>query len=172
MKQEDNNNIITYRLEQAQTALDDAIYLSAGGRSPQSIVNRCYYAMFYATLALLQDIGKAPTKHSGIISLFDTEYVIKGISPASCLKIFTRLLSCASRQTTRSDLLCKKNRQKKKSARHHVLSKQLRATFNHLDTTPVFWLNLQKNFDLWQAEHTSNEWQSVQPFSPRMLHSH
>jgi addiction module HigA family antidote len=41
-----------------------------------------------------------------------------------------------------------------------------------LDTTPIFWLNLQKNFDLWQAEHASNEWQSVQPFSSQMLHSH
>lgn len=86
MKQEDKNNIIGYRLEQAQIAVDDAIYLNAGGRSPQSIVNRCYYAMFYATLALLQDIGKAPTKHSGIISLFDTEYVIKGIFPRELSK--------------------------------------------------------------------------------------
>ena len=85
MKQEDKNNIISYRIEQAQIALDDEIYLNAGERSPQSIVNRCYYAMFYATLALLQDIGKAPTKHSGIISLFDTEYVMKGI--------FSRVLS-------------------------------------------------------------------------------
>lgn len=86
MKQEDIHNIIGYRLEQAQIALDDAIYLNAGGRSPQSIVNRCYYAMFYATLALLQDIGKAPTKHSGIISLFDTEYVMKGIFPRELSK--------------------------------------------------------------------------------------
>lgn len=86
MKQEDKNIIIGYRLEQAQIALDDAIYLNDGGRSPQSIVNRCYYAMFYAALALLQDIGKAPTKHSGIISLFDTEYVMKGIFPRSLSK--------------------------------------------------------------------------------------
>jgi len=86
VKQEDKFNIIGYRLEQAQIALDDAIYLNAGGRSPQSIVNRCYYAMFYATLALLQDIGKAPTKHSGIISLFDTEYVMKGIFPRGLSK--------------------------------------------------------------------------------------
>jgi uncharacterized protein len=85
-QQEDKNSIIGYRLEQAQIALDDAIYLNAGGRSPQSIVNRCYYAMFYATLALLQDIGKAPTKHSGIISLFDTEYVMKGIFPRELSK--------------------------------------------------------------------------------------
>ena len=86
MKQDDKNNIICYRLEQAQIALDDAIYLNTGGRSPQSIINRCYYAMFYATLALLQDIGKAPTKHSGIISLFDTEYVIKGVFPRELSK--------------------------------------------------------------------------------------
>jgi hypothetical protein len=38
VKQEDKSNIITYRLEQAQIALDDAIYLNVGGRSPQSIV--------------------------------------------------------------------------------------------------------------------------------------
>lgn len=42
--------------------------------------------MFYATLALLQDIGKAPSKHSGIISLFDTEYVMKGIFPRDLSK--------------------------------------------------------------------------------------
>jgi hypothetical protein len=46
VKQEGKDKIISYRIEQAQIALDDAIYLNAGGRSPQSIVNRCYYAMF------------------------------------------------------------------------------------------------------------------------------
>jgi len=33
------------------------------------------------------------------------------------------------------------------------------------NTTPVFWLNLQKNYDLWQAEHISEEWQMVKPIS-------
>jgi len=41
-----------------------------------------------------------------------------------------------------------------------------------LDTTPLLWLNLQKNFDLWQAEHISNEWQMVEPLSSHLLHSH
>ncbi len=40
------------------------------------------------------------------------------------------------------------------------------------DTTPDFWLNLQKNRDLWQAEHSSDEWQRVRPLSPQLLHSH
>jgi len=38
------------------------------------------------------------------------------------------------------------------------------------DTTPDFWLNLQKNFDLWQAEIGSQEWKKVKPFPQHMLH--
>ena len=38
------------------------------------------------------------------------------------------------------------------------------------DTTPEFWLNLQKNYDLWHAETASKEWQKVKPFPQRILH--
>lgn len=79
MKSEEIEILIKHRLEQAQEALDDAKYLIDGERSPQSIVNRSYYAMFYAALALLQKISKAPSKHSGVISLFDKEFVMMGI---------------------------------------------------------------------------------------------
>jgi len=40
------------------------------------------------------------------------------------------------------------------------------------NTTPDFWLNLQKNWDLWEAEHASREWERVKPLSPELLHSH
>jgi addiction module HigA family antidote len=40
------------------------------------------------------------------------------------------------------------------------------------DTTPDFWLNLQKNFDLWQAETESQEWKKVKQFPRNMLHAH
>ena len=40
------------------------------------------------------------------------------------------------------------------------------------NTTADFWLNLQKNHDLWQAEHTSKDWQRVRPLSAQLLHSH
>lgn len=40
-----------------------------------------------------------------------------------------------------------------------------------LDTTPELWLNLQKKYDLWIAEHTSKAWQKVKPLSPEILHS-
>ena len=38
------------------------------------------------------------------------------------------------------------------------------------DTTPDFWLNLQKNYDLWQAETASKDWQKVKPFPHHILH--
>ena len=39
------------------------------------------------------------------------------------------------------------------------------------DTTPELWMNLQKNYDLWLAEHESKDWQKVQPLSPDKLHA-
>ena len=38
------------------------------------------------------------------------------------------------------------------------------------DTSPDFWLNLQKNYDLWQAEHASSSWQAGNPLSSELLH--
>jgi len=40
------------------------------------------------------------------------------------------------------------------------------------NTTADLWLNLQKNYDLWQAEHTSKDWQRVKPISPQLIQSH
>ncbi|MCK5672586.1 MAG: HigA family addiction module antidote protein [Spirochaetales bacterium] len=31
------------------------------------------------------------------------------------------------------------------------------------DTTPLLWLNLQRNYDLWSAEEASKDWENVQP---------
>lgn len=39
------------------------------------------------------------------------------------------------------------------------------------DTSPIFWINLQRNYDLWKAANTSKAWESVQPFSPQLLHA-
>ena len=40
------------------------------------------------------------------------------------------------------------------------------------NTTPDLWMNLQKNYDLWQAEHSSNEWQKIKSFSAKIIHTH
>ncbi len=36
-------------------------------------------------------------------------------------------------------------------------------------TTPDLWLNLQKNYDLWNAKKNSTEWKSVRPLPEEML---
>ncbi len=79
MKDDEILVLIRHRLDQAEESLKDAEVLLDGDRSPRSIINRYYYAMFYAVLALLQKIRKVPHKHSGAISLFDTEFVLKGL---------------------------------------------------------------------------------------------
>ena len=62
-------------------ALQEAAILRKNISSTLGSVNRAYYAMFYAVLALLQQKGKVPRKHAGAIALFDAEFVRKGILP-------------------------------------------------------------------------------------------
>jgi len=88
MKDDEILVLICHRLDQAEESLMDAKVLLDGDRSPRSIINRSYYAMFYAVLALLQKIGKVPRKHSGVISLFDTEFVLKGLFSKELSKAF------------------------------------------------------------------------------------
>jgi len=37
------------------------------------------------------------------------------------------------------------------------------------NTTPDLWLNLQKNYDLWQTGQRSIDWQNITPFPAREL---
>ena len=79
MKDDDLQVLIHYRMEQARSALEEADVLLSRSKTTFGAVNRAYYAMFYAVLALLQQIGKIPRKHSGALTLFDSEFVKKGI---------------------------------------------------------------------------------------------
>jgi len=79
MNSEDVAALVRKRLRQAEGVLRDARSLIDTGGTTESIVNRAYYAMFYAVLAALQSIRRAPRKHRGAISLFDTEFVLKGL---------------------------------------------------------------------------------------------
>jgi uncharacterized protein (UPF0332 family) len=69
--------LVTYRLEQADESLDSARVLLEK-RLDRPAVNRAYYAMFYAVLALLATRKQETSKHSGAISLFDKEFVKSG----------------------------------------------------------------------------------------------
>jgi uncharacterized protein len=81
MKDQNQEILIRHRMKQAKDALEEANLLMSQSRTTLGAVNRAYYAMFYAVLALLQFINKTPRKHSGAITLFDAEFVKKEIFP-------------------------------------------------------------------------------------------
>lgn len=72
-----------YRLQQAKESLEEARYLFSGGKSLRSVVNRLYYGMFYAVLALLIYEPYASSKHSGVLSYFGKRFVKSGDFPVS-----------------------------------------------------------------------------------------
>lgn len=79
--------LVRYRLEQAAEALAAAELNLANGLQ-RSAVNRGYYVMFYAVLALLAARQSETSRHSGAIALFDQTYV----KPALFRKEFSRWL--------------------------------------------------------------------------------
>jgi len=70
-----------YRLKQAEESIDEAAFLLQGKKSPRSVINRAYYAMFYAVLALLIFEPYASSKHSGVLGYFNRRFVKPGIFP-------------------------------------------------------------------------------------------
>lgn len=81
MNPEDLRQLVRARMGQAVESLEDAHTLLEAGRSGRSIVNRSYYSMCYGVWAWLQTIHRIPRKHQGAISLFDREFVHKGLLP-------------------------------------------------------------------------------------------
>jgi len=77
MKPGDIAALVAYRLEQA----DDSLRMGTLGIEKglyKDAINRFYYAMFYATQALLVPKGKGSSKLQGVIELFDLEFIRTG----------------------------------------------------------------------------------------------
>ena len=76
----DRQTLLAYRLKQAEETLADAEKMLQENITPRSILNRAYYTMFYALLALFvkTSLNLKTSKHTGIISLFDKEFVHPG----------------------------------------------------------------------------------------------
>jgi uncharacterized protein len=78
MKPEQLRDLVRYRLEQASETLTKAM-LPRDARAYRGAVNRAYYAMFYALLALLATRQVGTSNHGGAIALFDRETVRTGV---------------------------------------------------------------------------------------------
>jgi uncharacterized protein (UPF0332 family) len=76
----DRETLLRYRMKQAEETLADAEAMAKSRLSPRSIVNRAYYAMFYAVLGLFlkTNVTLKTSKHSGIISMFDQAFILSG----------------------------------------------------------------------------------------------
>jgi uncharacterized protein (UPF0332 family) len=76
----DLETIFGYRMRQTEETLSEAVKMLGSGFSPRSIVNRSYYAMFYAVLALFihSNTPHKTSKHSGVIGIFNKEFVHTG----------------------------------------------------------------------------------------------
>ncbi len=77
--------LISYRIGQSHETLREAEVLFNQSAFRGS-VNRAYYAMFYAVLALLATRQMGTSKHAGVLSLFDREFVKTGIFPRELSK--------------------------------------------------------------------------------------
>ena len=91
----DKQTLFNYRLKQAEETLSDAEKMLEQNISPRSVINRAYYSMFYALLALFIDkeIILKTSKHAGVITLFDKEFVHTGKIEADYSKILHKLFS-------------------------------------------------------------------------------
>jgi uncharacterized protein len=90
MIQDQAKLLIQYRLDQASETLREGEILAREGLW-HGVINRAYYAMFYATLALTVLRSETISKHSGVISFFDKEFVRTGVFP----KEYSRMLHFA-----------------------------------------------------------------------------
>jgi len=85
-----DKELVSYRLSRADEALEDARVLAREKRW-NACVNRLYYACFYAVSALLVCDGLSSSKHSGIRSLFNKQYVKTGQIPKDIARIYNDL---------------------------------------------------------------------------------
>ena len=81
--------LIRYRLQEAVETVREAELL-AGQWMLRGAVNRLYYGMFYATLALLATRDLGSPKHSGVIALLHGEFVKAGTFPVELAKSLDR----------------------------------------------------------------------------------
>jgi uncharacterized protein (UPF0332 family) len=94
----ENSQAVHARMLQAQETLEEAEALWEHDLW-RGVINRSYYAMFYAILALAASKDVAVSKHSHAISFFDKEFIRTGIFP----KEFSRSIHYGFDQRQTSD---------------------------------------------------------------------
>jgi uncharacterized protein (UPF0332 family) len=95
------NALAKYRIKQAEESLEEAKFLLDGNKSPRSVINRVYYAMFYCVLALVIYEPYSSSKHSGILSYFNKHFIKEGIFDKEFGKFLNRAYELRQREDYR-----------------------------------------------------------------------
>jgi uncharacterized protein len=82
--------LVRYRLERARESLAEARLLLQAGH-PNTVVNRLYYACFYAASAALLGEGKSASTHSGLRALLHQQLVKPGVVPIDLGRVYDTL---------------------------------------------------------------------------------
>ncbi|MCK4664823.1 MAG: HEPN domain-containing protein [Bacteroidales bacterium] len=85
-------DLIKYRLQRARDTFEDAKILSERKRW-NSTINRLYYAVYYAVMALLLDSNLKPTTHNGAKSNFSEYFIKTNKIPKKFGKIYSQLFT-------------------------------------------------------------------------------
>jgi uncharacterized protein (UPF0332 family) len=83
-------DLIQYRMGRARDTLEEAKLMFDSGYL-YGAANRLYYACFYAVLALLAKNDLSSSKHSGVMGLFNREFVKTGRIPLELGKFYSRV---------------------------------------------------------------------------------
>lgn len=90
MNIENQQDYISYRLQKADESFSDAELLAKNGRW-NSVVNRLYYASFYAVIALLLSRSIKSTTHDGSRTQLGLNFIKTGIIEKKYGKHFSKL---------------------------------------------------------------------------------
>jgi uncharacterized protein (UPF0332 family) len=83
-------DLIRYKISRAEETLDEARVMLQTGH-PYGAANRIYYACFYAVTALLLTRDLSSNKHSGVIALFNRNFVKPGLISVDLGKFYSRM---------------------------------------------------------------------------------
>ena len=82
--------LIRYRLSRAKETLKEANELVTTGHF-YGAANRIYYACFYSVIALILTKSLSSSKHSGVLGLFNKNFVKTGDIPKEMGKFYSRM---------------------------------------------------------------------------------
>lgn len=92
LSDEERVAVVSYRIEKAQNAIEEAEKVSAIGLW-NIVANRLYYALFYASTAILIKKGLTAHTHAGAIAMISLHLVQQGLLSTEDIRLIRKLFS-------------------------------------------------------------------------------